>query len=204
MNAAVMNVAGRNAAGRTKTGWLVVVLALLAWTAAQDADFVLRGEVPEGAPAGLEVHAQVAVDLVVVDTESVHHAVVEGDRFELALPDTIDPALLDETRLSCEGPVPEVAIVPFLSVVLDGEELGRLWRTDMPVDAWNAARPTRFAYAIYLAEPYANQSDCWGDVVDVAFQPGWNHYVRVPTDGGSLVESDPPGDDFVWRFVPAR
>lgn len=186
--------------------WRAACLVASTWlcTFAVAADgFVIEGRVPAAIPEGATVEARVVGDDRSEAGVALASAPVEGGRFELRLPQEVDAALLETDRLGCEpDDLLELAYLPYLVVVDDGEVAGRLWRTDVPRELWAFGGPPKHAYFLYTPEAFVAAGACRGAEIEVSFDPGWNPLLAIQGTDGMSLTSEPAPEGFVWRFAP--
>lgn len=130
----------------------VVALALtfaLSCAIAQDA-FVLEGRLPPDAPDDVVVEARIGTDLRGIVPDPVATASVADGRFRLELPSAVDLGLLEAETVDCarERTI-DAVFLPYLTLVRDGEAVGRLVHTDVPRELWSYAGPPRNASWVY-------------------------------------------------------
>lgn len=167
---------------------------------AQEGAFEFRGEVPPQVADGTAVEARIFEDPMSFGTAPLALGQVVDGSFVILLPEKLEPELLNESPISC-GDSHEIAFVPYLSVVEDEASIGQLWRTSQEPGNWGMTGPSSFTYLAYVEEAYAAEDDCWGDVIELDLQPGWNLYSRIVTDTGSLTTSAEPPEEFLWTFL---
>lgn len=187
-------------------GWIATCLVVSAWlcaSAVAEDGFVIEGDLPSAVPEAAVVEARLVGDDRSESGVSIASAVVEGGRFALRLPPEVDPALLETDRLGCEtDDLLELAYLPYLVVVADGEDVGQLLRTDVPRELWSFGGPPKHAYFLYTPEAFAAEDACGGSEIAVSFEPGWNPVLVIHGSDGVSLTSEPAPDGFVWRFAP--
>lgn len=191
----------------SRTLRLVAALALafaLSGVAAQDA-FVLEGRLPPDAPDDVTVEARIGTDLQGMLPEPVATGPVEDGAFRLELPNTVDAELLEPETVDCarERTI-DAVFLPHLTLVRDGEEVGRLVHTDVPAELWSYAGPPRNASWAYTTDTLSVDEQCEPERLVLDFEPGWSPFVVLAErEGGTTVTTEAPPESFRWVFVPA-
>lgn len=184
----------------------VLLAAVLSFAGfAQEETLELRGEAPPELPEGAVVEAMMYEDLTAsaATVPLVRGEVLDGS-FSVILPEKLESDLLQDLRLVCVVSHAAV-IVPYLQVLEGDEVIGQFWRTDLEdPGAWGISGPWNSTQLVYVDEAFAAEDDCWGDLYELDFEPGWNHYSRIVTDSGSLTTTADPPVEFVWRYLPLR
>lgn len=184
----------------TKTIAVLLAASLSVFVLAQAETFEFRGEVPPQVPDGTVVEAVYTENLIDFGLAPLARGEVMDGSFSILLPAKLDAGMLQESHVSCSSSL-DIVLIPYLEVVEGDEVLGQFWRTrDEPGD-WGMRGPSNFTYLAYVAEEFVVDEDCFGDLVQLDLQPGWNLYTRIVTDTGSLTTSAEPPEDFVWRFL---
>lgn len=166
---------------------------------------VLAGSVPPGVPEGAVVAAQIVSDGGAPVGEPVATAEIAGGRFELELPGDVDPSLLEEERLGCDADdLVTLAYLPHLTVLQDGEPVGRLVLTDMPRQLWSFGLPAKHAYWLYAAESFTAEGECRGAELAIAVEPGWNPVLMIQGPDAVSFTTDPAPEAYAWRWAPAE
>lgn len=166
----------------------------------QEGTFEFAGEVPPQVPDGTVVEAMMLEDPASFGTVPLMRGEVRDGSFSILLPEKLEPELLHEASVSCGG-MHRIAFVPYLAVTEDEALIGQLWRSSEEPGAWGMGGPANFTYLAYVEEAYEGEDDCWGDVIELDLQPGWNLYSRIVTDTGSLTTTADPPEEFLWRFL---
>lgn len=186
--------------------WLAACFVASAWLCAYAvaADgFVVEGQVPPAVPEGATVEARLVGDDRSESEVTIASAGIEDGRFELRLPPEVDPARLETDRMGCEADdLLELAYLPYLVVVDDGEDVGQLLRTDVPRELWSFGGPPKHAYFLYTPDAFAVEGVCGGNEIAVSFEPGWNPVLVIQGTSGVSLTSEPAPDGYVWRFAP--
>jgi len=180
---------------------LVIALALTG-VFAQDA-FVLEGRLPADAPDDVAVEARIGTDLQGIVPDPVATSSVEDGRFRLELPPAVDAGLLEPETVDCarERTI-DAVFLPYLTLVQDGEVVGRLVHTDVPRELWTYAGPPRNASWVYTPEAATAVEECANERLELTFEPGWNAFVVLAGTQSTTVTTDAPPPSFRWIFVP--
>lgn len=185
----------------------MLVLAFVASGAvaqeAQDA-FVLEGRLPPDAPDGVVVEARIGTDLQGMLSEPIATSTVEEGRFRLELPALVDAEVLEAETVDCaREQTIDAVFLPHLTLVQDGEPVGRLVHTDVPRELWGYAGPPRNASWAYTPDELAVDESCGSQRLDLTFVPGWNAFVVLAGADVTTVTTEEPPASFRWVFVPA-
>lgn len=187
-----------------RTIFVLACFLALAYATAQS-EHVLEGSVPPGVPEGAVVAAQIVSDAGAPVGEPVATAVAANGRFALELPRDIAPALLEEERLGCDAEdLVTIAYLPYLTVLVDGEQVGRLVLTDMPRELWSFGLPPKHAYWLYAAETFTAEGACRGAELDLAVAPGWNPVLMIQGPESVSFTTGPAPESYAWRWAPAE
>lgn len=170
---------------------------------AQDA-FVLEGRLPADAPDDASVEARIGTDLQGIVPDPVATATVADGRFRLELPGDVDRGLLEAEPIDCarERTI-DAVFLPYLTLVEDGEVVGRLVHTDVPRELWSYAGPPRNASWVYTPDAATAVEECANERLELAFEPGWNAFVVLSDADGASITTDAPPASFRWIFVPS-
>ena len=183
---------------------VLTALALSATFAlAQNDGFVIEGTVPEGVPEGAQVSARIVGESATdeIPEPLVSTEIVDGT-FRLELPAEVDPSLLEEERLGCDGQddTVELAYLPFLTVDSGGELAGALVVSMTSPAEWEMFAPPSTAYWVYLPEAVELHEECGSQSIDASFEAGWNHLL-FERDGSDISISDEPAPaNYSWHF----
>lgn len=193
-------------ASPARTGALFVLLLCSATVGLSQEPFPIEGRLPPGVagtdPGGLEVHALVATDLQGQLPEPVATATVEDGAFRLLLPESVDPALLEPEIFDCDRELTLPSLfLPYLTVVRDGEPVGRLVRSDVPPELWGFGGPPRNASWVYTTDEATVSESCPPESFDLVITPGWNRFVVLASQEGVTITTDDPPATFRWIFV---
>lgn len=184
---------------------LVVALALafVASVGVAQEPFVLEGRLPPDAPDGVSVEARIGTDLQGMLSEPVATSAVEEGRFRLELPEAVDADVLEAETVDCarERTI-DAVFLPHLTLVEDGEPVGRLVHTDVPRELWSYTGPPRSASWAYTPDALTVDESCGSERLDLAFVPGWNPFVLLAGADVTTVTTDDPPSSFRWVFVP--
>lgn len=198
-----MMVFGIRRATSAAGAWLIALT--FASLASSQAPPVLEGRVPPDVPDGATIEAQIVSDGMAPVGAPIAAAEVAEGRFELALPERVGGALLEEERLGCEeDDLLDLAYLPHLLVSVDGETVGRLLLTDVPLALWRFGVPPKHAYWLYTPRAFAARGECRGGEVAVDLRPGWNPVLVVQEQSGMTFTGDSAPDGFSWHFAPAE
>jgi len=182
---------------------IALALALVLSGASAQGGFVLDGRLPPDAPDDVVVEARIGSDLQGIVPESVATASVDDGRFRLELPGSVGEDLLEPEPVDCERErTIDAVFLPYLTLLRDGEVVGRLVHTDVPRELWSYAGPPRNASWVYTPDSATAVEQCANERLDLAFQPGWNAFVVLSASDGVTVTTDAPPASFRWIFVP--
>jgi len=182
---------------------IALALALVLSGASAQGGFVLDGRLPPDAPDDVVVEARIGSDLQGIVPESVATASVDDGRFRLELPGSVGEDLLEPEPVDCERErTIDAVFLPYLTLLRDGEVVGRLVHTDVPRELWSYTGPPRNASWVYTPDSATAVEQCANERLDLAFQPGWNAFVVLSASDGVTVTTDAPPASFRWIFVP--
>jgi hypothetical protein len=187
-----------------RTASLFAGLLVLAFGHAQP-EPVLEGRVPAAVPEGAVVAAQIVSDGGAPVGERLVTSRIDDGRFELRLPARIAPSLVEEELLGCDAAdlVP-LAYLPHLTVLQDGEAVGRLVLTDVPPELWSFGGAPKHAYWLYTIEAFRAEGECRGAELEIALEPGWNPVLVIQGPDGVSFTTEPAPEAYVWRWAPAE
>lgn len=176
------------------------VLMLAMFAVAQEDTHGFEGVLPPGVPETAVLQAMVIDDMMAsFSTVPLATTEVVDGTFSFLLPAELHTDQLPEMQV-CGGGTINIALLTHIEVLVDGERVGELWRTNETPGSWDKYGPSAHTYLAYVREPLQLEDDCWGDVTELNLEPGWNLYTRIPTDSGSLTTSEVPPEDFIWQY----
>ncbi len=176
------------------------VSVLVHFAVAEENRHIFRGELPATMPQGAVLQVKIVDDLMTFSSVALATAHVTDGVFHADLPVELEPEQLQEMQV-CGGGNINVALVTHIEVLVDDTAVGQLWRTNEAPGAWGMYGPSAYTYLAYVDEAVQLEDDCWGDVLELDLQPGWNLFTRIPIESGSLTTSAEPPEDFVWHYM---